>query len=357
MAVGNAARSPRRGRIARGLAALFVILSWLYPCLLLALLLALRSLGERCWVTCLGLYMPRALLLLPLPVFALGLVLLRAYTALLAQLAALLIALFPLMGLKIRGRHAAGSQGRTLRVLSYNVDSAHAGYDAVAEDAFSFDPDLVLIQEISTATGLAERLHTRFPDVHNSGQFVVASRYPLVESPPMGVDECASPVCGAHFQRYVIATPLGRIAVYNIHPVSPREGFRAMRGQGLSHELLSGRFFEAEHASVLLHNALARDRQLRVSVDRANAERIPVIIGGDTNLPDLSPTLAHYFASYRDGFRDAGRGFGYTFPAHRSWMRLDRIFASQQLEFLSFTVGCASSDHRCVVADLQLTPP
>ena len=56
---------------------------------------------------------------------------------------------------------------------------------------------------------------------------------------------------------------------------------------------------------------------------------------------------------YSDGFRACGVGFGYTFPAKQPWMRIDRVFASSELRFTDFKVGCASSDHRCVIAELQ----
>jgi endonuclease/exonuclease/phosphatase family metal-dependent hydrolase len=84
-----------------------------------------------------------------------------------------------------------------------------------------------------------------------------------------------------------------------------------------------------------------------------------VIIGGDTNLPDLSPALS-YLAKFRDGFREAGAGFGYTFPVGRTaWMRLDRLFASPELRFVHFEVGTHAwaSDHHCVVADVQKRSP
>jgi endonuclease/exonuclease/phosphatase family metal-dependent hydrolase len=85
----------------------------------------------------------------------------------------------------------------------------------------------------------------------------------------------------------------------------------------------------------------------------ARRETVPVIIAGDTNLPQLSATLRN-FEGFQDGFAEAGVGFGYTFPTRRPWMRLDRIYASQQLRFLSFRIGSdAASDHLCVVADIE----
>jgi endonuclease/exonuclease/phosphatase (EEP) superfamily protein YafD len=83
-----------------------------------------------------------------------------------------------------------------------------------------------------------------------------------------------------------------------------------------------------------------------------------VVIAGDLNLTGLSPVLAH-LSRFRDGFTDAGWGFGYTFPTnHRPWMRLDRILATDDLDFTYFEVGTSNaSDHRCVVAEFERRKP
>ena len=79
----------------------------------------------------------------------------------------------------------------------------------------------------------------------------------------------------------------------------------------------------------------------------------PVVIAGDTNLPGLSPLLAKSYGQYTDGFSVAGRGFGYTFPAKRPWMRIDRVLADPRLRFLRFFTGSViASDHLYVVAEL-----
>jgi len=61
-----------------------------------------------------------------------------------------------------------------------------------------------------------------------------------------------------------------------------------------------------------------------------------VLIAGDTNLPGLSWALATLLGDYHDAFDEAGRGFGYTYPAwHRSWLRIDRVLGGPRLRFLS----------------------
>ncbi len=65
----------------------------------------------------------------------------------------------------------------------------------------------------------------------------------------------------------------------------------------------------------------------------AAQEKVPVVIGGDTNLPALSYTLHHSLSAYHDAFTEAGWGFGYTHPVggrHAPWMRIDRIMGERR---------------------------
>jgi endonuclease/exonuclease/phosphatase family metal-dependent hydrolase len=67
----------------------------------------------------------------------------------------------------------------------------------------------------------------------------------------------------------------------------------------------------------------------------------------------LSAALSN-LSAFRDGFEEAGHGFGYTFPSRWPWMRIDRIFATSQFRFISFGVGRSQvSDHRPVYATLE----
>jgi endonuclease/exonuclease/phosphatase family metal-dependent hydrolase len=157
----------------------------------------------------------------------------------------------------------------------------------------------------------------------------------------------------------VIETPLGAIAFYVMHPESPRRGFYALRGNGLRREILSGQGFPDDSEDVVADNSGLRAMQVADVASAARQEKRPVVIAGDTNLPELSYVLHRYLGGFQDGFAKAGWGFGYTFPTGRRgpWMRIDRILASDELHFVHFEVGHSlASDHECVVADLQRAP-
>jgi endonuclease/exonuclease/phosphatase family metal-dependent hydrolase len=268
---------------------------------------------------------------------------------------AALVVLFPLMGFVLPGLRPYPGERPTMRVLSYNVNATLGGADKIAEQIAEYSPDVVLLQELGPAEPIASLLRAHYATVNVSTQFLLATRYPVVSS----VDPERIPYYNRQrsprFVEQVLVTPLGRVAFYNVHPLSPREGLRAVRGQGLRHEILSGRILSSPAAPVVQTNAGLRSLQVQAFVEAAESEPYPVVIGGDTNLPDLSWVYNRYLSHFQDGFTKAGWGFGYTFPTdRRPWMRIDRILATEGLRFVRFQVGTShASDHLCVVADIS----
>jgi vancomycin resistance protein VanJ len=332
----------------------------LYPLVLLVIVLVLRAYGERWWLARVSLYLPRAAFAAPLIVFVPAIALLRAWRWMVTQGAALGLVLFPLMGLVLPWPRSAQAGAPSLRVLSYNVNSGLWGWNEVLAQVEELHPDVVLMQEIGGDSRWAlEQLRQRYAAVEASTQFIVASKFPIRETH----DPQRLPLDGQQrsprWLSYVIETPLGPIAFYNVHPISPRHGLWSLRAGGFKNALLSGSLLRGEKAERLQTEGRLRDRQVEQFAESARRETVPVIVGGDTNLPGLSAALAA-LEPLRDGFREAGAGFGYTFPSGRlGWMRLDRIFASPSLRFVRFQVGAhaAASDHLCVVADLQKRSP
>lgn len=324
-----------------------------YAVALIVYALFLRLFGDLWWVAHAAQYVPRAPLAIPLPLLALSLLLQRRVRLLWTQLAAALVLLFPLLGFAVPGWSKADPARPKLRLLSYNVNSGYADYDAVVAAIEPHSPDLVFIQEIfDNAEGehLMSLLRARYAHVERSGQFAVASRHPLSER----VEPERIPHDGkersARFVRYLVDTPLGRIAAFNVHPVSPRSGFLKLRRSGWR-GLLSGASGTLESDGRLRATQIARLGEM------ARRERHPVVIAGDTNLPGLSPSLAE-LSDFDDAFEAAGWGFGYTYPAGMPWMRIDRIFTSPALCAVHFEVGSTTaSDHLYVVADIQRCEP
>jgi len=84
------------------------------------------------------------------------------------------------------------------------------------------------------------------------------------------------------------------------------------------------------------------------------------IIAGDFNMSDQTATYATLSAVTIDAYREAGFGFGFTFPNNLRlgqapipgpFVRLDYIFHSPELSAQQAYVGCSgSSDHCYLVA-------
>jgi len=81
--------------------------------------------------------------------------------------------------------------------------------------------------------------------------------------------------------------------------------------------------------------------------------RHPVLIAGDTNLPEGSLFLRRYFAGFKDAFVESSWGFGFTHPAKLPWLRLDRVLLGRGLGAKSFDVlPRRESAHRPVLAEV-----
>jgi endonuclease/exonuclease/phosphatase (EEP) superfamily protein YafD len=334
--------------------------AFLYPIGLVVLVVALRACGERWWITGVGLYFPRAVFGAPLPVIVPALVASSQVRLLWTQALAATLLVFPLMGFAM---HVPSSKAATstpiVRVLSYNVESGTGagGYPAIVQEIDRFSPDVVFLVEASPSGTLLADLHARYPTVATASQFVIASRFPVLETttpePVPYVDRPHS----ARYMRLVFDSPMGRLVGYAVHPTSPRESLDRIRANG-RRGILSGQAFNDANAANFYFNSGLREAQVKAFAEAASRETDPVFIAGDTNLPELSVVLRHYLSAFVDGFAEAGWGFGYTFPSDKRvppWMRIDRILASPALRFTHFEVGSShASDHHCVVADLVL---
>ncbi len=329
-----------------------------YPLALVAVVAALRLGGERWWLAAVALYLPRIVFALPLPVVVAALLWSRSYRLLPTQLAAAWLVLFPLMGLRLSGAQAPTPGAWRFRVLTANIGNGAGGIEGVVERARRDDPDLVVLEEVDADD--VERLRAGFAGYAfwSAGQFVVASRFPLEEAalpPALWLDGRLYPRSYAQCR---LITPAGPIRLFAVHPISPHDAFNKLRGRELPDELLTARVVDRRSRAIVEQNTARRLAQVRALAADARQSSDPVLIAGDTNLPDLSWALATLLGDYRDAFADAGRGFGYTYPAqHRPWMRIDRLLGGPRFRFLTAAADPPRlHDHLPVTADVELLP-
>jgi endonuclease/exonuclease/phosphatase family metal-dependent hydrolase len=327
---------------------LLVVGAYAYPATLLGLCLAFTYLGEDWWVTAALLYVPRVLWALPLLVLVPGLWLLRRRRLLGAQALALTMVVFPLLGFVLPGPTLSPTRS-SFKLMSFNVNSGYGGVTRLLDAIDAEKPDLVLLQEAPYGGPLLDGLKARFAYAESSTQFMIGSRFPILERTDPDKIQNHGRLRSPRFMRYVLATSSGKLAVYSLHPISPRGTLGVYRLRGLVHQLRSGAMLAEDAESDLQQNAELRSQQIRLAASMAGKETRPVLLAGDTNLPGLSAALRRNLSSYRDAFRSASWGLGYTFPARHAFLRLDRVMGSAPLAFADFHVGCPGvSDHLCV---------
>src|SRR5690606_18404993 len=96
-------------------------------------------------------------------------------------------------------------------------------------------------------------------------------------------------------------------------------------------------------------------QQLQVEAILAHKKQTshPVIIGGDLNNTPFSYSYRKLNNGMQDAFRERGNGLGTTYKFEKYPMRIDYIFASEELDILSFnTVEKTFSDHYAVRASV-----
>lgn len=351
---GKSARPQRRGAAAIGSLAIGYLVA------LAAIVGALRLGGERWWLATVALYLPRIAFALPLPFVVAALLWARSYRLLATQIVSAWIVLFPLMGLRLGGLQAPTPGAWRLRVFTANIGNGAGGIDAVVARARGADPDLVVLEEVDAADVASLRAGLAGYAFWSAGQFAVASRFPIEEAALPPALEIEGRLYPRSYARCRLLTPAGPLRLYAVHPISPHDAFNKLRGRELPDELLTARVFDRRARAIVEENTARRLAQVRALADDARQSADPVLIAGDTNLPDLSWALATLLGGYRDAFADAGRGFGYTYPAQRrAWMRIDRLLAGPRVRWRF--LGAASDpprlhDHLPLTAEVELLP-
>jgi vancomycin resistance protein VanJ len=319
-----------------------------YPLALLIFIVSLRFVGEKWWGTTIALYLPRAPFAVPLLPLIVAIVWLGPRKLLWTQLLAFGL-LLGLMGFRVAWPTPPTPGALHLRIASCNTNGLALGGGRILKPLLARDPDIIVLQEVNPDGW--SRLRKLVPgyQVHEFGQFWLASRFPIAAVSGQG-----------QFVRYRINTPAGPIELFNVHPISPRDGLESVRGDGLRHQFLRGDLFNTRARMVVAQNTAIRMDQLQgIAAAASSYSGQPVIIVGDTNLPDLSWAFARLLGEYGDGFASAGSGFGYSFPSPRDpWMRIDRVLADKKhFRFRSFEViNEYISDHFAITSELELVP-
>jgi len=307
----------------------------------------------RCWITRSGGWLAYSVSCLPhlvgLPTAAILAASLyrRDLRAALINCAAAAIFLTALMGFNIPWHHWRRCSGQSVRIMTYNVAQGAGGATAIASVISSAGPQIVCLQEVRDDAKRGDPLAALIRGLPGEWyaarheDLAVLSRFPFRR-----VTRHAMPLRPG--RGIIVATVRvggNVLSVVNTHP----SGAAAQRATS------GGRLRRLARRMGATSRVISAQAEGTVAVAR-KAPGSAVVVG-DFNMPRLSPAYRRISAGYRDAFRAAGWGFGYTYRSNRPFQRIDYVFVGNGIGVRDCRViGSRASDHRPVVADLVLKP-
>ena len=316
-------------------------LSLLDLLLLLLLLVVEEFAAEAWWLSTLITYAPQQPLGIP-AVVLLGIsILRREWRAVVPNLAALALFLGFFPGVSIPWHRDTAPAGFPLRVMTFNLEGlTRTSPTDVAAMAKRESVDVVCLQETNRpgSDSISPDLVRAFAGWHVASRREVAiiSRYPIISqrSWPLVVGYRAALAAR-------IAVPGAQVTVMNVHFIV-----------GVLPELIR---HTSSLPGYLRRSAQVRQQQAAELLDLVRGIDGPLLVLGDLNTPPRGRVYRELTAKIEDGFRAAGYGTGYTYPARRPLMRIDYVFTSAGVTAESCRViPIQASDHLPVVADVRL---
>ncbi len=325
--------------------------------LVIALVVLLRVVSERWWLSTALTYLPRTPFVVPsLVLVFLSLRCCHRWT--LVNLVTVVLAAGPFAGfvIPISGARAAipigasdSAESHSIRVVSCNVQRFEPDFATVLREIAGYRPDVIAFQEAPQQHPLTNAFFMEWHTVQ-SGAYCVLSKYPLRL---VGICDSVS------FDRtsaikVEVDAPGGKFMLNNVHQMTAR--FSLM-------ELNPGSIFTGEGQQKVERGLLMREEEARATrafVSSDNAA-LPYLAVGDFNMPGSSSLFTENWGDLTNAFNQAGIGFGYTapcrehrlWPSYLPWIRVDHILASDDWHVSSCETGTKNgSDHKLITASL-----
>jgi len=285
-------------------------------------------LGEFHWTLAAATYLPPFVFWFP-PI-ALGIFGIAKRDKSVRLLAVAVLSLVVVSPFGVDFHQAAERDGTEIKVLVWNIKHGFGGAAELATFVKDQDLDLALFQELQeplTLRALMEALPGHYV-VRNDGQqdLAIFSRYPLKK-----VEGKAN--FSGFFLQAEVALENTTLVVMNIHADKAATSFMPVRS---------------------IDETVAMHRDARQAlVARIERTQGPLILGGDFNVPAAAPLVQGL--PLGNAPTTTGFGFGLTFPDVFPLWKLDHLFLSDEVNWVSLEVpDIHLSDHRPIVAELTI---
>lgn len=247
-------------------------------------------------------------------------------------------------------------------VMSYNVRLFNLfkwlDKEDVPGEILSFinekNPDILCVQEFSNSGHIDLKIYP-YKSVFMGGNKIktgqaIFSKFPIIDQGNIVFPDSNNNVVYADIKK-------GKdiIRVYNMHlqsiKISPdvneiSENIDAINEKGKSQMLF-----------IRISKAFKQQQQqAEILKEHLKTSEYPVIICGDMNNSAFSYVYRNIKGSLRDGFEEAGKGFGQTYKFRYYPARIDYIFADRKMKVKKFEnfPEFENSDHYPIMAKLSL---
>lgn len=262
------------------------------------------------------------------PLIAVGALLRRSATALIAALLPLAVWLNLFGGLLTGKSAGAGHDRGDLTVATHNVNADNPDPAGTAQDVAASGADVLALQELPAGqvAEYEEALAGTYRYHAVEGTVGLWSKYPLTGTAPVDIR-----MGWVRAMRATVAVPEGDVAVYVAHMPSVRVKLHA----GFTAN-------QRDNSADALGEAIARER-----VDR-------VVLLGDLNGTMNDRSLNAVTSQMRSTQGAAGDGFGFSWPASFPMARIDQIMVRGVEPVSSWTLPRTPSDHLPIAASVTL---
>lgn len=322
-----------------------------YLVLLVLHCLLMRLVGERNIFFAFSIYLPPLAWFLPAFVLLPCCLLAWEWRGLAAMAAVAPLTLYFFFGWRPGFGYSLGTAGGEQAITVLTNNRGQHSSQSMKPFKNEAQPDVIVFQEAGSVSGryLADPAYAEFKHGSDAGEFAIVSKFPILSTELVQFAVKALPRPGAAQQpseekhivaaRHVLDFHGRQIALYNVHLPSPRDTIRHyFRGVFLYGLIGIPGTPLGEKRKANQQGWDQRIELLRLLLERAKGETMPVLMAGDFNMP--STGWCHRLASesFAESHQQRGRGFGFTFPGitHNplslggAWMRIDHLFCDRK---------------------------